>query len=77
MLKNLVEYIVKGLVESPNNVKVAVDDSGDVSLITIAVAESEKGRLIGKDGKTINAIRMLINALSTGGKKVSVEIAQQ
>jgi predicted RNA-binding protein YlqC (UPF0109 family) len=77
MLKNLVEYVVKGLVESPNDVKVAVDDSGDVSLITIAVAESEKGRLIGKDGKTINAIRMLINAVSAGGKKVTVEIAQQ
>lgn len=77
MLKNLVEYIVKGLVENPHNVKVAVDASGDVSVVTITVGESEKGRLIGKDGKTINAIRMLVNALCMEGKKVSVEIAQQ
>jgi predicted RNA-binding protein YlqC (UPF0109 family) len=77
MLKNLVEYIVKGLVENPHNVNVAVDASGDTAVITITVGESEKGRLIGKDGKTINAIRMLVNALSTEGKKVSVEISQQ
>lgn len=77
MLKNLVEYVVKGLVENPQSVKVAVEVAGDVSIVTIAVGESEKGRLIGKDGKTINAIRMLVNALCTEGKKVSVEIAQQ
>jgi uncharacterized protein len=77
MLKNLVEYVVKGLVENPHSVKIAVDETGDVSVVTITVGESEKGRLIGKDGKTINAIRMLVNALCVAGKKVSVEIAQQ
>jgi len=77
MLKNLVEYVVKGLVENPQSVKVAVDETGDVSVVTIAVGESEKGRVIGKDGKTINAIRMLVNSLCAEGKKVSVEIAQQ
>jgi predicted RNA-binding protein YlqC (UPF0109 family) len=77
MLKNLVEYVVKGLVENPHSVKVAVDETGDVSVVTIMVGESEKGRLIGKDGKTINAIRMLVNALCVTGKKISVEIAQQ
>ena len=77
MLKNLVEYVVKGLVENPNSVRIAVEEAGDVSIVTITVGESEKGRLIGKDGKTINAIRMLVNALCVDGKKVSVEIAQQ
>ncbi len=77
MLKQVVEFIVKGLVEKPDQVNVSMQESETGFLITIAAGESEKGRLIGRDGKTINAVRTLVTALAGSGKKVSVEIVSQ
>ena len=77
MIKNVVEHLVKGLVENSDAVKVDIQDSGESAVVSVLVQESEKGRLIGRDGKTINAIRMLVGALAAPDKKVSVEIAQK
>ena len=77
MLKQVVEFIVKGLVEKPDQVNVSMQESEAGFLITIAAGESEKGRLIGRDGKTINAVRTLVTALAGSDKKVSVEIVSQ
>lgn len=77
MLVEIVEFIVKGLVEHPDRVRVTVQDSEASFLIAIVAGDSEKGRLIGRDGKTINALRTLLTALAPEGKKVSVEIVSQ
>jgi uncharacterized protein len=63
-MKALIEEIVKTLVDNPE--AVVVRESGEDLEETVAyeikVDESDKGKLIGKNGKNINAIRLLIRA---------------
>ena len=77
MVRGIVEFLVKGLVEHSDKVRVEVHDSEDSAVVAISVEEAEKGRLIGRDGKTINAIRTLVGALPYTDKRVSVEIVQK
>ncbi|HLD30065.1 MAG TPA: KH domain-containing protein [bacterium] len=59
MLKDLVEYLVKNIAEHPE--KIAIEEIQDRESITVEIRcpEEEKGRLIGRGGKTIKAIRLL------------------
>ncbi len=63
VLKSLVEYIVKTLVESPNLVQINQSDRDGQAIIVISVNKSDIGRVIGKDGQTIKAIRSLVFAV--------------
>lgn len=75
MFKDLVEYIVKSLVDNPDDV--VVDEITDARSIVLElqVAESDTGRVIGRNGRVINAIRNLVQALAVKeGKRVSVEV---
>lgn len=73
----IVEYIVKRLVNQPDKVKVTSEhnDSGAV-MVTISTASEDVGRVIGKRGTTINAIRLIAKAASVKpGEKVDVDLA--
>lgn len=62
-MKELLEHIVKSIVNNPDDVKVEERESVDfpgLTILTIEVAESDKGVVIGRKGRTINAIRDLI-----------------
>lgn len=77
-MKELLEYIVKSIVNSPNAVEVEEKESVDfpgLTILTIDVAEEDKGVVIGRKGRTINAIRDLItiNAIRTN-RRVKVLI---
>ncbi len=63
VLKSLVEYIVKTLVESPDLVQINQTDRDGQAVIVISVNKSDIGRVIGKDGQTIKAIRSLVFAV--------------
>ena len=64
-LKKFVEYIVKSLVEYPDDVLLAQRvREGDVYL-ELKVAPSDVGRVIGKNGSTINAIRTVAQAMAS------------
>lgn len=63
----LTEYIVKELVDDKTAVSVTESRSGDVCVITIRVTAEDTGKIIGKKGKIITAIRVLAKA--TGNKK--------
>lgn len=74
----LVELIVKRLVTQPEEVRIFEDknDTGAV-LVTIQVAQDDIGRVIGKKGSTINAIRHVAKAASIkSGEKVDVDIEE-
>lgn len=61
-MKNLLEYIVKAIVNNPDEVEVTEKESVDFKglfIYTIKVAQNDKGVLIGRKGRTINAIRDL------------------
>ena len=72
---DLVEYIVCGLVTDEDRVSLDVTDGEGAALIEISCAEDDAGRVIGKRGRTIKAIRTLARALgSRVGTAVEVEV---
>jgi len=74
-VKELVEYIVKALVDNPDQVQVSETEGTNVTIIEIQVADADTGKVIGKEGRIANAIRTLTKAAAAKTrKKVSVEI---
>lgn len=72
---DLVEYIVCGLVTDEDAVSLDVTDGEGSSLIEITCAADDAGRVIGRRGHTIKAIRTLARALgSRVGTSVEVEV---
>ena len=72
---DLVEYIVCGLVQDEDAVSLDVTDSEEGALIEVSCAAEDAGRIIGRRGRTIKAIRTLARALgSRVGTSVEVEV---
>ncbi|NBD34837.1 MAG: KH domain-containing protein [Chloroflexi bacterium] len=74
-VKDLVEYIVKALADEPDAVELS-EIEGETSLVLeLRVASEDMGRMIGRGGRTINAMRSLARVLGAKmGKKVTLEI---
>jgi predicted RNA-binding protein YlqC (UPF0109 family) len=71
----LVEYMVKSLVDDPEQVDVQVATKGNSVSVTVSVAESDMGRVIGKGGRVVNSMRTLAQVLAAKqGKRVTLEI---
>lgn len=74
-LQELVEYIARGLVTRPDDVNVTEASKGDMIVYEVRVADEDKGRVIGKNGRTAKALRAIIGAAATKAeKKATVEI---
>ena len=77
-LVEMTEYLVKKLVNNPDivSVKEFPSDNEKEIIITVLVDESDLGRVIGKEGKTANAIRVLVQASSylQDNKRVKINI---
>jgi predicted RNA-binding protein YlqC (UPF0109 family) len=72
---DLVEYIVKSIVDNPDQVSVAQFDEPGSIMLEVTVADSDMGRVIGRGGSVVNSIRSLVQVLATKhGKRVSLEI---
>lgn len=72
---DLVEYIVCGLVDDEDAVSLDVTDSEEGALIEVSCSEEDAGRVIGRKGRTIKAIRTLARALGQRvGTAVEVEV---
>ena len=76
-MKELLLTVAKGLVEFPDQVTVEVDEPEEgVIVYHLHVAESDMGRIIGKQGRIAKAIRTVMYAVATrNDEKVAVEIA--
>lgn len=75
MLKDLVEYMVKSLVDDPDQVQVEEIPNGRVIVYKLHVAPEDVGRVVGKEGRIINAMRTLLRvAALRAGKQATVEI---
>jgi predicted RNA-binding protein YlqC (UPF0109 family) len=71
----LVEYIVKSIVDNPDHVKVTETVSHTSVSLEIQVDEGDMGRVIGRGGSVINSIRSLLQVLAAkDGKRASLEI---
>jgi len=76
--KELVEFIVKYLVTQPEVVGVESSESEGGVKVMIRVAHEDVGRIIGKRGATINAIRLLAKAAAVkAGERVDVDIVEE
>ncbi|MCS6909164.1 MAG: KH domain-containing protein [Anaerolineales bacterium] len=61
-MKELVEYLARSLVDDPSQVQVTEVVTGPDVLIELRVAPPDMGRIIGRNGKTIGAMRTLVQA---------------
>ena len=68
---DLVEVIVCGLVDDPDAVSLDVTDDANGALIEIGCAEADTGKVIGRRGRTIHAIRTVARAL---GQRVGTQV---
>lgn len=74
-MKQLVESMVNALVDRPEEVHVSETVGESVVIIEIQVAQSDTGKVIGKEGRIANAIRTVVKAAAAKiEKKVTVEI---
>lgn len=69
MLKELVEFIAKALVDDPDQVSVNEIEGQQTSVIELKVAKEDLGKVIGKQGRTARAIRTILSAASTKLRK--------
>jgi len=75
--KELVEYIAKALVDRPDQVKVSEIQGEKTSVIELSVAKEDLGKVIGKQGRTARAIRVILGAASANlGKRSVLEIIE-
>ncbi len=77
-MKDLVEYIAKALVSEPDRVEVMDGGrEGETEIIELRVAADDRGKVIGKKGRTAQAIRTLLAAAgSKDGKRTELEIIE-
>ncbi len=72
---DLVEYIVKSLADEPDAVHLSEIEGETSIMLELRVASEDMGRMIGREGRTINAMRSLARVLGAKmGKKVTLEI---
>lgn len=78
MMEDLLESLVKGLVDNPEAVRVeGFDESDDSVTLELHVAEDEAGKVIGRGGRTINALRQVLRAhQDSRGNRVNIEIVE-
>ena len=72
IMKDLISYIAKSLVDKPEEVVVTEIEGEQTSVIELKVAKEDLGKVIGKQGRTARAMRTILGAASTKIKKRSV-----
>ena len=78
-IEHFVDYVVRILVDKPESIRTDIEKSEDgLNIIRIYCEQDDIGKIIGKNGKTITAIRTLAsNAGVRAGFKLTVELAEQ
>ena len=76
-MKDLIEYIAKSLVDHPEKVEVRETQHGNRVRIELSVAKEDMGRVIGKNGRVANSIRMLLRvAAEREGKQATLDVME-
>jgi predicted RNA-binding protein YlqC (UPF0109 family) len=63
-VKDLIEFIAKSLVDNPEDVRVTEIAGKSTTMLELRVAKVDLGKIIGKQGRTARAIRLLLSAAS-------------
>ncbi|MCP4541348.1 MAG: KH domain-containing protein [Chloroflexi bacterium] len=74
-MQKLVEFIAKSLVDDPSQVHISEIEGESSVILELRVGPEDMGRIIGKGGRTVNAMRTLIRVLAAKqGKRVTLEV---
>ena len=71
-MKDLAQFLVKNLADHPDQTSVLDSESDGTVTLKLVVAEEDKGKIIGKKGKVIKAIRALVSAAGAKAQKKTV-----
>jgi len=76
-MKEFVAYLVKNLVDQPDTVDVSVVEDEQSIFIEIRVSPEDVGKVVGRRGRTINALRTITSMIGARmGRRVRVEVIQ-
>lgn len=76
-LEELLLFLARELVDEPEKVSVTGEENGTRVGLTLSVAQGDMGRIIGRQGRTIKAIRSVLKAASVPlDRRVNVEVAE-
>lgn len=76
-MKELVESIARALADHPDRVRVSMVDGEKTCVLELRCHPDDVGKMIGKSGKTIGAIRALLAAIAhRSGRRALIEVAQ-
>ena len=74
-MKKALNYIISSIVSEPSKVKIKEENSEDLTTFTISVDKNDMGRIIGKEGRIIRAIRNVIKIPAIkSGKKINIDL---
>ncbi len=76
-MKDILQYIIKAIVDNPDKVDVAEDENEGVLNLNVTLAKEDMGKVIGKNGKVIKSIRnvMKIPAIKEN-KKIFINLSE-
>ena len=77
-MDKLLEDMVKAIVDLPDEVSVKVNEGDNTSIFELSVGEGDIGKVIGKKGKNVNALRVILSAATAkeGGKRAILEVIE-
>ena len=77
-MDQLISNMVKSLVDKPKEVKVEIEETESVLIYKLSVGEGDLGKVIGKKGKNVSALRVIMSASNAkdGGKRAILEVIE-
>ena len=75
-MKDLIEFLTRALVDHPDDVSVEAFEEDDGTIVyEVRVAEDDVGKVIGRSGRTVNAVRAVVRAAAMReGRRVLVDV---
>jgi predicted RNA-binding protein YlqC (UPF0109 family) len=73
MLQATLQHLLRAIVDNPEDATVELRTIAKSELLEVRVHPDDLGRVIGKGGRTANALRTIVNALA-GGKRIRVDV---
>lgn len=71
-MKELITTLAKALVDKPEEVRVSIIEGQSMSVIELRVAPGDLGKIIGKQGRNAQALRTILNAVSSKQKRKAI-----
>jgi len=75
-MKHFLDYVVRSLVDNPDDVQISEASKDGETIFRISLNPADVGLVIGKGGRTISAIRNLINSANKAGDHLAVEVVE-